>query len=271
MPLEFPTPGQPHQQPAKQSTKGYRRCIALRKAARMSKKPLRLVFQPARDVVASGLAAHERRGFLAGVVLAQKPPPPNFGSASKVVPHEHPPLPRTLAGSSQVGCTTIAMALNCRLTPAWAVNSARRAPSPPASLGSPCPMPTAGLSPSLLEMHDARIAAHPAPRALRTDDHPAYTFSPRHASNNPEVYRPACAEFLAGVAIRPLRRPTVRNNQMHSDPAWPSTKHWNKREQHPSHKPPREALEEPDAPLCRGRPAHADLCRPGCTRFGQFL
>ena len=49
-----------------------------------------------------------------------------------------------------------------------------------------------------LEIHDARIATIRR-LGVRWVMHPAYTFNPRH-SNNPEVYRPARAEFLAGIA-----------------------------------------------------------------------
>lgn len=63
--------------------------------------------------------------------------------------------------------------------------------------GQPVPMPRR-IESEPLEIHDARIAAIRR-LGVRWVMHPAYTFNPRH-SNNPEVYRPARAEFLAGIA-----------------------------------------------------------------------
>lgn len=63
--------------------------------------------------------------------------------------------------------------------------------------GQSVPMPRR-IESEPLEIHDARIAAIRR-LGVRWVMHPAYTFNPRH-SNNPEVYRPARADFLAGIA-----------------------------------------------------------------------
>ena len=63
--------------------------------------------------------------------------------------------------------------------------------------GESVPMPRR-IESEPLEIHDARIAAIRR-LGVRWLMHPLYSLNPRH-SNNPEVYRPARAEFLAGIA-----------------------------------------------------------------------
>jgi len=63
--------------------------------------------------------------------------------------------------------------------------------------GQSVPMPRR-IESEPLEIHDARIAAIRR-LGVRWLMHPLYSLNPRH-SNNPEVYRPARAAFLACIA-----------------------------------------------------------------------
>lgn len=63
--------------------------------------------------------------------------------------------------------------------------------------GQPVPIPRR-IESEPLEIHDARIAAIKR-LGVKWLGHPSYRFDPRH-SNNPEVYGPARAAFLACIA-----------------------------------------------------------------------